>query len=83
MFGLELDWAGLINTLINILTILGVGLGIVWKVTKAVKESGDVLTVAGRIFQDKRITNEEVEEFIKELNEAKGAWADVRAEKKK
>lgn len=71
----------IINTIITLLGVFGIGLGVVWKVTKAIKESGDVLTVAGRIFEDKKVTPEEVDEFIKELNEAKGAWQDVRAQK--
>ena len=85
MFGLEFDSgviAMVINTIITLLGVFGIGLGVLWKVTKAIKESGDVLTLAGQIFKDEKVTQEEIEQFIKELNEAKGAWADVHAIRK-
>jgi len=75
--------AMVIQTIITLLGIFGVGLGILWKLMKALKESGDVLSLAGKIFEDKTVTEEEVDQFIKELNEAKGAWRDVSAGKYK
>ena len=72
----------ILNAIITVLTLLGVSFVGFKKVLKALKESGDVLSKAHEIFADEKVTEEEVEAFIKELNEAQGAWKDVLASKK-
>ncbi len=73
--------ATLLSAVITILALFGVSLVGFKKVLTALAESGDVLSVSKRIFADNKVTPEEVEEFIKELNEAKGAWQEVTAKK--
>ena len=49
------------------------------EVATALKESADPLTCFKRAAADGRFTETEVNEFIKEINEARGAWAGVFA----
>ena len=53
------------------------------KVVSAVSESGDIFSVIKKAIADNNFSKEEVEEIVKEINEAKGAWKDVFAEVKK
>ena len=61
------------NAIVTILAVFGVGLGIVKKVTAALKESGDVLQVLHTAIADDKLTEEEVDAIVKEIDEAGGA----------
>jgi uncharacterized protein YneF (UPF0154 family) len=46
-------------------------------VANALAESGDVTTRLRDAIRDDKLTTEEVEAIVKEINEAKGAWENV------
>lgn len=74
--------AQIITIIFIILGAIGVNLAGFYKVLKALKESADLPTVLSRVLADRKVTEAEVDEVIKEFNEAKGAWADVYMGKK-
>jgi len=75
--------AGIVTTIITVLVALGVNLTFFFKVLKALGESGDVLSVIDKALADGTLTEEEVDQIIKEINEARGAWGDVFAERRR
>jgi hypothetical protein len=79
-----MDWPTIINAIWVILTILlpAGSLVIVIKILKAIKETSDVGTTVYKAWEDEKITQEEIDQILQEINEAKGAWADVFAGKK-
>lgn len=80
--------AMIINTIITLLGVFGVSVGIMYKIIKAIKESTDPVAVLHSALQEgspggKNLTAEEIDAIIKEINEAKGAWEDVVANRVK
>lgn len=71
----------IINAIITLLGVFGIGLVGVKKIIKALKESADVAYVVHEAIADDKLTEEEVEIIVKEINEAGGAWRDVTAQK--
>jgi hypothetical protein len=70
--------ATIISLLFTVLAAVGVTLVKVMKVIKAVGESADVAAIGARILEKKNVTEEDVANFVRELNEAQGAWKDVK-----
>lgn len=72
--------AAIITAVLGLLGMLGINIAIVWKVLKFLKEFGEA-AVAATKFND-GASEEEVDAFMKELNEAKGAWKNIFAVRK-
>jgi multidrug efflux pump subunit AcrB len=79
-----MDWVTIINVVWMVLTVVlpAGALAVILKVLKAIKETSDVGTTVYKAWEDQNITQEEMDAIIKEINEAKGAWADVFAGKR-
>ena len=86
MFDFLMDSGTLAIVLTAVLALLGiVGYGIrkkLGEVTDALAESGDVFASFKNALADNKFTKEEMDELIEEINQAKGAWRNVFAEKK-
>lgn len=70
--------ATIVTLLFTILSALGVTLKKVFDILKALKESSDVVSTVERVLSDRNVTEEEVDEVMQQINEAKGAWKDVK-----
>jgi len=86
MFDFLMDSGTLAIILTAILALLGiVGFGVKKKlneVANALTESGDVFASFKNALADNKFSKEEVDELIEEINQARGAWRNVFAEKK-
>jgi len=70
--------ATIITLLFTILAALGVTLKKVFAILTALDESADVVKVVRRVLDDRKVTEAEEDEVIKEINEADGAWKNVK-----
>lgn len=78
-----MEWIEIIGLVLSAVLALGGGwVGYVIKGAKATKEIGELLSVAGRALEDKKITKEEIAQILKEFNDVKEVIAAFNAAKK-
>ena len=71
-------------------TILGIVLGFGFSWVKYIfssgnllKEAGEFMTAVGRAIDDKNVSNEDISAILKEYNDIKAAWDELKALKQK